>query len=59
MASLSLPRVLQTRKTSLEIEREHFEKSQVCKVTFVSSYAHRRYMGGLKLKLFCSVFFKV
>lgn len=29
MASLSLPRVLQTRKTSLEIERENFEKAQV------------------------------
>lgn len=30
MASLSLPRVLHPRKTSLEIEREIFEKSQVC-----------------------------
>lgn len=29
MASLSLPRVLQQRKTSLEIERENFEKCQV------------------------------
>lgn len=29
MASLSLPRVLQPRKTSLEIEREQFEKAQV------------------------------
>ncbi|KAF5278472.1 hypothetical protein FQA39_LY05961 [Lamprigera yunnana] len=28
MASLSLPRVLQPRKTSLEIERENFEKGQ-------------------------------
>ncbi|XP_019870128.1 huntingtin-interacting protein 1 isoform X2 [Aethina tumida] len=28
MASLSLPRVLHPRKTSLEIERENFEKSQ-------------------------------
>lgn len=28
MASLSLPRVLQQRKTSLELEREHFEKFQ-------------------------------
>lgn len=28
MASLSLPRVLQPRKTSLEIEREQFEKAQ-------------------------------
>lgn len=29
MASMSLHRVLQTRKTSLEIERENFEKAQV------------------------------
>lgn len=29
MASLSLPRVLQQRKSSLEVEREHFEKFQV------------------------------
>ncbi|KAB0794296.1 hypothetical protein PPYR_11135 [Photinus pyralis] len=29
MASLSLPRVLQPRKTSLEVERENFEKSQI------------------------------
>lgn len=29
MASLSLPRVLQQRKTSLELERENFEKFQV------------------------------
>lgn len=29
MASLSLPRVLHSRKTSLEIERENFEKAQV------------------------------
>ncbi|XP_015598215.1 huntingtin-interacting protein 1 isoform X2 [Cephus cinctus] len=28
MASLSLPRVLQQRKTSLDLEREHFEKFQ-------------------------------
>ncbi|XP_043272476.1 huntingtin-interacting protein 1 isoform X2 [Venturia canescens] len=28
MASLSLPRVLQHRKTSLDLEREHFEKFQ-------------------------------
>ncbi|KDR11731.1 hypothetical protein L798_13678 [Zootermopsis nevadensis] len=28
MASLSLPRVLQQRKTSLEQERENFEKCQ-------------------------------
>lgn len=30
MSSLSLPRVLQQRKTSLEQERENFEKTQVC-----------------------------
>ncbi|KAK4876246.1 hypothetical protein RN001_012668 [Aquatica leii] len=29
MASLSLPRVLQPKKTSLEIERENFEKAQI------------------------------
>lgn len=29
MASLSLPRVLQQRKTSVEQERENFEKCQV------------------------------
>jgi len=29
MSSLSLPRVLQNRKTSLDQEREHFEKIQV------------------------------
>ncbi|KOB67685.1 putative actin-binding protein [Operophtera brumata] len=30
MASLSLPRVLQLKKNSLDAEREHFEKFQVC-----------------------------
>lgn len=29
MSSLSLPRVLHQRKTSLELERENFEKFQV------------------------------
>ncbi|KAL0272699.1 UNVERIFIED_CONTAM: hypothetical protein PYX00_005571 [Menopon gallinae] len=32
MASLSLPRVLQQRKTSLELERENFEKSQTISI---------------------------
>jgi hypothetical protein len=30
MSSIQLPKVLQNRKTSLELEREHFEKFQVC-----------------------------
>ncbi|KAI4460994.1 huntingtin interacting protein 1 [Holotrichia oblita] len=33
MASLSLPRVFVPRKTSLDIEREHFEKSQNIAIT--------------------------
>jgi hypothetical protein len=36
MASLSLPRVLQQRKTSLEQERENFEKCQVCLVIIMT-----------------------
>jgi hypothetical protein len=39
MASLSLPRVLHPRKTSLEIERENFEKSQVCQVVWLGFVA--------------------
>lgn len=37
MASLSLPRVLQQRKTSLEQERENFEKCQVCAVIVMTN----------------------
>lgn len=46
MTSLSLPRVLHPRKTSLEIERENFEKAQVRLFMFIEKIVIK-YLGIL------------